>query len=137
MKLINLRGLIGQNNTGLTGELDSELPGPLEVSRLQLLQHLGADGQELVLATPELVDETRASLRVLPAVERVELSCNSCNRVRIGFQSLLLLGHWAVQLKCKSLREGRTGAYRHLRTGDTMAGFYRYYNWVAQWQGGV
>lgn len=77
MKLINLRGLIGQNNTGLTGELDSELPGPLEVSRLQLLQHLGADGQELVLATPELVDETRASLRVLPAVERVEFSRNS------------------------------------------------------------
>ena len=81
----------------LTWEFGPELPAPPGHARLDLLEHLIADAEELVLARPQLVDEAGAPLRVLPAVEGVQLG-----------------GH-GVQVQVGEVEAGDEGLVRPLR----------------------
>ena len=66
-----------------TWEFGPELPAAAGHAGLDLLEHLVADAEQLVLARPQLVDEARAPLGVLPAVEGVQLGGHGV-QVQVG-----------------------------------------------------
>ena len=66
-----------------TWKFGPELPAAAGHAGLDLLEHLVADAEQLVLARPQLVDEARAPLGVLPAVEGVQLGGHGV-QVQVG-----------------------------------------------------
>ena len=66
-----------------TWKFGPKLPAPPGHARLDLLEHLVADAEKLVLARPQFVDEARAPLRVLSAVEGVQLGGHGV-QVQVG-----------------------------------------------------